>query len=210
MCGLDTIGASIESGDRQTATRLVQEAIDGAYPPQQILDAMLAAMDRVGQRFQRREIFVPEMLIAARAMKEALALLEPMLAKAGHQPVCTAVIGTVEGDLHDIGKNLVAMMWRGANITVIDLGAGASPQKFVDAARQHQPRIVGLSALLTTTMPAMKRTVEMLRATRLAGLQIVVGGAPVNQRCADQIGADGYAPDAASAVDLARTLVAKI
>jgi 5-methyltetrahydrofolate--homocysteine methyltransferase len=149
------------------------------------------------------------MLIAARAMKESLALLEPILAKSGHQPLCTAVIGTVEGDLHDIGKNLVAMMWRGANMTVVDLGAGVPPQKFVDAARQHNPRIIGLSALLTTTMPAMKRTVETLKSADVNGLKIVVGGAPVNQRFADQIGADGYAPDAASAVNVARSLMAQ-
>jgi 5-methyltetrahydrofolate--homocysteine methyltransferase len=204
-----SLRAAIESGDRQTATRLIREALAEAHPPQPILDAMVEAMDLVGQRFQRHEIFVPEMLIAARAMKEALALLEPTLAKAGHQPICTAVIGTVEGDLHDIGKNLVAMMWRGANMTVIDLGAGVAPQKFVDAAHQHGPRIVGLSALLTTTMPAMQRTVELLRSAGPQGMTILVGGAPVTQRFADQIGADGYAPDAASAVEVARGLLVK-
>jgi 5-methyltetrahydrofolate--homocysteine methyltransferase len=209
MLDVDKLGAAIESGDRQTATRLVQEALAESHPPTAILDAMVAAMDRVGQRFQQHEIFVPEMLIAARAMKESLALLEPILAKSGHQPLCTAVIGTVEGDLHDIGKNLVAMMWRGANMTVVDLGAGVPPQKFVDAARQHNPRIIGLSALLTTTMPAMKRTVETLKSADVNGLKIVVGGAPVNQRFADQIGADGYAPDAASAVNVARSLMAQ-
>lgn len=209
MSRFDEIGAAIEIGDRQTGTRLVENAIAESEPPEQILEAMVAAMDRVGQRFQRHEIYVPEMLIAARAMKEALALLEPILAKAGHVPICTAVIGTVEGDLHDIGKNLVAMMWRGANMAVVDLGAGVAPQKFVDAARQYAPRIIGLSALLTTTMPAMKRTVETLRSAELSGLKIIVGGAPVNQRFADQIGADGYASDAASAVEAARLLLGK-
>ncbi|MFO0929321.1 MAG: corrinoid protein [Gemmataceae bacterium] len=207
MIDLKQIGAAVEQGDRDATKRLTQQAIDAGHPPQQVLDAMVAAMDVVGRQFQQHEIFVPEMLIAARAMKEGLSLLEPLLVKAGYRPIAKAVIGTVEGDLHDIGKNLVAMMWRSASIEVIDLGANVSPQKFVDAAREHQPQLVGLSALLTTTMPAMKRTIEAFRAAGLAP-QIIVGGAPVTQKFADEIGASGYAADAASAVEVARAMIA--
>jgi len=207
MIDLAQLGAAIERGDRDTARALTTQAIDAGLPPQQILDAMVGAMGVVGKRFQAHEVFVPEMLIAARAMKESIALLEPLLVKAGIRPVARAIIGTVEGDLHDIGKNLVAMMWRSANIEVIDLGANVSPQKFLDAARQHEPHLVGLSALLTTTMPAIRRTVEALRQAGIVAPRIVIGGAPVTPQYAQEIGADGYAPDAASAVDLARNLL---
>jgi len=207
MIDLAQLGAAIERGDRDTARALTTQAIDAGLPPQQILDAMVGAMGVVGKRFQAHEVFVPEMLIAARAMKESIALLEPLLVQAGIRPVARAIIGTVEGDLHDIGKNLVAMMWRSANIEVIDLGANVSPQKFLDAARQHEPQLVGLSALLTTTMPAIRRTVEALRQAGIVAPRIVIGGAPVTPQYAQEIGADGYAPDAASAVDLARNLL---
>jgi 5-methyltetrahydrofolate--homocysteine methyltransferase len=207
MIDLAQLGAAIERGDRDTARALTTQAIDAGLPPQQILDAMVGAMGVVGKRFQAHEIFVPEMLIAARAMKESIALLEPLLVQAGIRPVARAIIGTVEGDLHDIGKNLVAMMWRSANIEVIDLGANVAPQKFLDAARQHEPQLVGLSALLTTTMPAIRRTVETLRQAGIAAPRIVIGGAPVTPQYAQEIGADGYAPDAASGVDLARNLL---
>ncbi|MFO7901180.1 MAG: corrinoid protein [Pirellulaceae bacterium] len=172
------------------------------------MDAMVGAMDYVGQRFQKNEIFVPEMLIAARAMKEAMSVLEPMLVDAGIQPVAKAIIGTVEGDLHDIGKNLVAMMWKGANFDVIDLGTNVPPQKFVAAVKESEAQIVGLSALLTTTMPAIKSTVEAIEEAGLDVTKVVIGGAPVTQDYADEIGAHGYAPDAASAVDVARNLLA--
>ncbi len=208
MIDLAQLGAAIERGDRDAARALTQGAIDAAQAPQEILDAMVGAMGVVGKRFQAHEVFVPEMLIAARAMKESIALLEPLLVQAGIRPVARAIIGTVEGDLHDIGKNLVAMMWRSANIEVIDLGANVAPQKFLDAARQHEPQLVGLSALLTTTMPAIRRTVEALRQAGVAAPKIVIGGAPVTPQYAQEIGADGYAPDAASAVDLARRLLA--
>jgi len=207
MIDLAQLGSAIERGDRDTARALTTQAIDAGLPPQQILDAMVGAMGVVGKRFQAHEVFVPEMLIAARAMKESIALLEPLLVQAGIRPVARAIIGTVEGDLHDIGKNLVAMMWRSANIEVIDLGANVSPQKFLDAARQHEPQLVGLSALLTTTMPAIRRTVEALRQAGIVAPRIVIGGAPVTPQYAQEIGADGYAPDAASAVDLARNLL---
>ena len=166
MPDLQELGEAIKRGDRDKSVALTQEAIDTQTPAQEILDVMVGAMDIVGQRFQKNEIFVPEMLIAARAMKESMALLEPVLIDAGITPLAKAVIGTVEGDLHDIGKNLVAMMWKGANFDVIDLGTNVSPQKFVDAVQENQAEIVGLSALLTTTMPAIKSTVEAIKERR--------------------------------------------
>jgi 5-methyltetrahydrofolate--homocysteine methyltransferase len=165
---------------------------------------MTAAMEVIGARFQCQEIYVPEMLISARAMKEATAVLEPILVKAGIRPEHTAVIGTIKGDLHDIGKNLVGMMWKGANIEVIDLGTNVSPERFVEAAREHRAHLVGISALLTTTMVGMKDVVAAVRAADLGGVKVIVGGAPVTQDFADLIGADGYASDAASAVETAR------
>jgi 5-methyltetrahydrofolate--homocysteine methyltransferase len=208
MPDMQELGEAIKTGNRDKATALTQEAIDEKVPAREILDTMVGAMDVVGQRFQSNEIFVPEMLIAARAMKEALALLEPILVEAGITPVAKAVIGTVEGDLHDIGKNLVAMMWKGANFEVIDLGTNVSPQKFVQAAQESGAQLVGLSALLTTTMPAIKTTVEAIKGAGLDVAKVVIGGAPVTQEYADEVGADGYAPDAASAVDVARSLLA--
>ncbi len=207
MPDLQKLNEAIKIGNRDDAVALTQEAIDTETAPREILDAMVEAMDDVGGRFQRNEIFVPEMLIAARAMKESMALLEPQLVAAGIKPVAKAVIGTVSGDLHDIGKNLVAMMWKGANFDVIDLGTNVSPDKFVDAAKEHSADLVGLSALLTTTMPAIKTTVEALKTAGLDVTKVLIGGAPVTQEYADQIGADGYAPDAASAVEVARSLL---
>jgi 5-methyltetrahydrofolate--homocysteine methyltransferase len=205
---LSQLTEAIKSGNRKQATALTSQAISAGTPAREILDAMVAAMDEVGRRFKCNEIFVPEMLIAARAMKEALALLEPVLVKAGIRPTHTAVIGTVQGDLHDIGKNLVAMMWKGANFNVIDLGSNVAPDKFVAAAREHQANVVGLSALLTTTMPAMKTTIDAIHAAGLNQIKVVIGGAPITQAFADEIGADGYAAEAASAVEVARKLVA--
>ena len=207
MPDLQELGEAIKRGDRDTAGKLTKAAIDAQTPAQEILDVMVGAMDVVGQQFQRNEIFVPEMLIAARAMKEAMGLLEPVLIAAGITPVAKAVIGTVEGDLHDIGKNLVAMMWKGANFDVIDLGTNVSPQKFVDAVKANNAQLVGLSALLTTTMPAIKSTVDAIKAAGLNVTKIVIGGAPVTQEYADEVGADGYAPDAASAVNVTRALL---
>ncbi len=207
MPDLQELGEAIKRGDRDQSATLTKAAIAAKVPAQEILDVMVAAMDVVGQRFQKNEIFVPEMLIAARAMKEAMGLLEPMLVEAGITPVARAVIGTVEGDLHDIGKNLVAMMWKGANFDVIDLGTNVSPQKFVDAVRTNNAQLVGLSALLTTTMPAIKTTVAAIKAAGLDTAKVVIGGAPVTQEYADEVGADGYAPDAASAVNVARELL---
>ena len=203
VADLGALTQAIEAGDRTNAVRLAHEAVDEALPPQAVLDSMTAAMEQVGGRFQRNEIYVPEMLIAARAMKEAMAVLEPSLAGAGIRPEFTAVIGTVKGDLHDIGKNLVGMMWKGANIEVVDLGTNVSADKFVSAVKEHHAALVGISALLTTTMVGMRDVVDALRAADLGSVKVVVGGAPVTADFANQIGADGYASDAASAVEVA-------
>lgn len=203
---LTALTEAIKAGNRKEAGRLTQEAVDGGGEPRAILDALVTGMDEIGQRFQRNEVFVPEMLIAARAMKEAMGILEPLLIAAGIRPEFTALIGTVQGDLHDIGKNLVAMMWKGANFNVVDLGTNVPPEKFVAAAKEHHPQIIGLSALLTTTMPAMKTTIDELKGAGISEAKIIIGGAPITQEFANQIGADGFAADAASAVDVARKL----
>jgi 5-methyltetrahydrofolate--homocysteine methyltransferase len=208
MSQLSFLTEAIKKGNRNDAKRLVSEAIAAKSGAQEILDAMVLAMDEVGGRFQRNEIFVPEMLIASRAMKESMAILEPVLVKAGIAPAFTAVIGTVQGDLHDIGKNLVAMMWKGANFGVIDLGTNVPAEKFVEAVKAHGAKVIGLSALLTTTMPAMKQTVDAIRAAGLTNTKIIIGGAPITAEFAKEIGADGFSPDAASAVELVRKLVA--
>jgi 5-methyltetrahydrofolate--homocysteine methyltransferase len=164
-------------------------------------------MSEVGQRFKRNEVFVPEVLVAARAMKAGTELLKPHLIKAGVQAVATAVMGTVKGDLHDIGKNLVIMMLEGAGFAVVDAGVDVSPEKFVALAKEHHAKIVGLSALLTTTMPSMKGAVEAIRASGVPA-KVIIGGAPVTQTYCDAIGADGYSADAASAAELAKRLIA--
>ena len=207
MADLAALTAAIEAGDRATAVRITREAVDEGMDPRAVLGAMTAAMEVIGAKFQCNEIYVPEMLISARAMKEATTVLEPVLVKAGIRPEHTAVLGTIKGDLHDIGKNLVGMMWKGANIEVIDLGTNVTAEKFVEAAKEHGATIVGISALLTTTMVGMKDVVAAVRAANLADVKVIVGGAPVTQDFADLIGADGYASDAASAVEAAKTAV---
>ena len=209
MAELSALTAAIERGDRATAVAVTREAIDEGLDPRSVLDAMTRAMEVIGAKFQCNEIYVPEMLISARAMKEATAILEPVLTAAGIQPEHTAVLGTIKGDLHDIGKNLVGMMWKGANIEVVDLGTNVSPDTFVAAAREHGASIVGVSALLTTTMVGMKDVVAAIRAADLPGVKVIVGGAPLTSEFAASIGADGYAADAASAVEVAKQLVAR-
>jgi 5-methyltetrahydrofolate--homocysteine methyltransferase len=204
MANLGALTEAIEAGDRASAVRITREAVEEGLDPRTVLAAMTAAMEVIGTRFQCQEIYVPEMLISARAMKEATAVLEPVLVQAGIRPEHAAVIGTIKGDLHDIGKNLVGMMWKGANIEVIDLGTNVTPERFVEAATEHGAHIVGISALLTTTMVGMKDVVAAIRAADLPDVKVIVGGAPVTQEFADQIGADGYASDAASAVEAAR------
>jgi 5-methyltetrahydrofolate--homocysteine methyltransferase len=207
MADLAPLTAAVEAGDRNAAAELTQAALDDGTNPEEVLGAMTAAMDLVGRRFQEGEIFVPEMLIAARAMKAGTAILEPVLVAAGVRPEFTAVVGTVEGDLHDIGKNLVGMMWKGAGFEVIDLGVNVSAAAFVAAASEHTAHLIGLSALLTTTMPNMRGVIEAVREAGL-GAKVVIGGAPTTPEFAAQIGADGYAADAGAAVDLARGLLA--
>ncbi|MHB8961133.1 MAG: corrinoid protein [Candidatus Limnocylindrales bacterium] len=204
---LAALTTAVEAGDRTAAATLTAAALEDGQDPKAILDAMTAAMDQVGRRFQDGEIFVPEMLISARAMKAGTAILEPALVAAGVTPEFTAVVGTVEGDLHDIGKNLVGMMWKGAGFEVVDLGVNVPAARFVEAARDRNAQIVGLSALLTTTMPNMRAVVEAVRAAGLPA-KVVIGGAPTTPEFAAQIGADGQAPDAGAAVDLVRRLLA--
>ncbi|MGA2604665.1 MAG: corrinoid protein [Verrucomicrobiia bacterium] len=209
MLTLAELSQAIEKGNRNEAKRLTQELLNAGATPLDIVEkGLVPGMAIVGEKFKNNQIFVPEILLAARAMKEAMALLEPLLARAGIKPKYTAVIGTVQGDLHDIGKNLVAMMWKGANFGVVDLGTNVPPEKFVAAAREHNAQIIGLSALLTTTMLAMKTTVRAIRGAGLNSVKIIVGGAPITQEFAREIGADGYGSDAATAVEVARQLVA--
>lgn len=200
---------AVVAGDRVGAGALTKRALNEGMRSEDIIDqALMPAMATVGEKFKNNKIFVPEMLVAARAMKKAMSLLEPRLLAAGVTPKHTAVIGTVEGDLHDIGKNLVAIMWRGAGFRVIDLGVNVAPAGFIAAIELHLPDIVGLSAVLTTTMPAMADTVRAIRTSNCPPVKIIVGGAPVNQQFTEAIGADAYAADAGSAVDKARELVA--
>lgn len=208
MTTLEQLAVVVAAGKAKDAKTLTQLALDEHVPPGDIVEkSLVPAMAEVGDKFKRNEIFVPEMLIAARAMKEAMKLLEPHLAAAGITPKYTAVIGTVEGDLHDIGKNLVAIMWKGANFRVIDLGSNVPPAKFVAAIQEHRPQLVGLSALLTTTMPAVAETVRVIRTSGCPPVKIIVGGAPLTRQFAEEIGADGYAPDAGSAVERAQAMV---
>jgi 5-methyltetrahydrofolate--homocysteine methyltransferase len=203
---LETLITAIKTGKRKDAQSATQAALDENLPPDEIMNALTVGMDDVGRRFKANEIFVPEVLVAARAMQKSMDLLEPVLAASGISPEHTVVIGTVAGDLHDIGKNLVTMMLKGANFKVVDLGTNVPPATFLEAAKENKTHLVGLSALLTTTMPAMKETVAHFREEEY-DVKIMVGGAPITEQFATEIGADGYSPDAASAVDLAKQLV---
>lgn len=197
---------AIKTGKRKDAREATEQALAAGTEPETVLGALTAGMDDVGKRFRANAIFVPEVLVAARAMKTSMELLEPALVDSGVKPKYTAVIGTVAGDLHDIGKNLVIMMLKGANYGVIDLGINVPVEKFIEAAKEHNPDLICLSALLTTTMPAMKTTVEALRKEGVSA-RIMVGGAPITEAFSQSIGADGYATDAAVAVDVANSLV---
>ena len=208
MTTLELLAQAVITGKSKDAKALAQKALDEGSKPGDIVDkALVPAMAAVGEKFKANEIFVPEMLVSARAMKEAMAVLEPMLLAAGITPKYTALIGTVQGDLHDIGKNLVAVMWKGANFRVIDLGSNVPAARFVSAIMEHKPHVVGLSSLLTTTMPAMVETVKAIRSSGCPPVKIIVGGAPISQAFADEIGADGFAPDAATAAEKAKSLV---
>jgi len=204
------IAESIYSGDVEAVGELVQDLLDGGMAPGEVLsDALLVGMDKVGRDFKAGNLFVPEVLFAARAMQAGMDVLRPLLADSEIASSGKYVVGTVQGDLHDIGKNLVRMMLEGGGFEAIDLGVDVSPSAFVDAVREHKPDLVGISALLTTTMAKMKVTIEALEEAGLRdSVKIMVGGAPVTAEFAEQIGADAYAPDAASAVDIARELQA--
>jgi len=209
MSNLSKLYDAILDGDAKLAAAMANEALAEQRPPMEVINQyMVPAMDEVGRRFDCEEYFVPELLLSARAMKAALGPLRPLLAASGVQPVGRIVIGTVKGDLHDIGKNLVAALLEGGGFDVIDLGADVPAKKFVEAVQTSGAGIVALSALLTVTMPSMKNTIE---AFSLAGIRdnvrVIVGGAPVTQQFADQIGADGYGENATAAVALARRLV---
>ena len=198
----------VSRGKAKLTPAAVQEALDAGFAAEEVLNKMIAAMDVVGEKFKNGEIFVPEMLVAARAMKKGVDVLKPMLAEGGATNRGKMIMGTVYGDLHDIGKNLVVMMIESAGFEVVDLGVDVPVAKFVEMAADPAVNIVGVSALLTTTMPAMKETVEALNAMpNRAQFKIMVGGAPITQEFADEIGADVYTTDAASAAQAAKTLV---
>jgi len=201
------IREALIKGKSPEVESLVSQALQEGIEASVILDdGLCQAMGIIGERFKKSEIYVPQVLLAARAMKRGTDILKPHLIAAGVQPVATAVIGTIKGDLHDIGKNLVGMMLEGAGFRVVDAGIGVSAETFVRLAQEHQARIIGVSALLTTTMVSMRSVVEAVRAAGLAA-KVIIGGAPVTQGFCDEIGADGYSPDAASAAQLATRLI---
>ena len=206
---LETIYQAVLDGDAGTAKAEVTAALEAGVPAADILNkACIAAMTEVGRLFEEGEKFVPEMLISARAMNTSVEILKPHLSEEDMSMVGKAVIGTVKGDLHDIGKNLVRMMMEGTGFEVIDLGTDVSPDKFVAAVKEHAPDLVGMSALLTTTMPGMKETIEALAEAGLRDrVKVLIGGAPVTREYSDKIGADGYAPDASSATRRAKELL---
>lgn len=206
---LEQISSNLYDGNAGEVSELVQKALADGLSPQQILEnGLIKGMDRVGIDFKNGDLFVPEVLIAARAMDAGMKVLRPLLVENEVPFVGKFVIGTVKGDLHDIGKNLVKMMIEGAGFQAIDLGTDVAPESFVAAVQEHKPEIIGMSALLTTTMMQMKSTIEALKSAGLRdSVRVMVGGAPVTASFAEQIGADGYAPDAASAVEVARSLV---
>jgi 5-methyltetrahydrofolate--homocysteine methyltransferase len=199
---------NVINGHRAEVETLVRQALDANIPPDEILNTgLIAAMKEVGARFEAGDFYVPEMLIAARAMQAGLAILKPYLVQSGVEAVGKVAIGTVKGDLHDIGKNLVAMMLEGAGFEIIDLGTDTAPEKFISAVRESNARVIGMSALLTTTMSNMKLVIAGLKEAGLRdGVKVMVGGAPVTEAFAKEIGADGYAPDASRAVALAQRL----
>lgn len=205
---LEQIASNLYSGNDKVVADLVQQGLDQGMSAGEVLDGgLIAGMDEVGKDFKAGDLFVPEVLIAARAMHAGMNVLRPLLAESDVPSAGKYLIGTVQGDLHDIGKNLVKMMLEGAGFETVDLGTDVKPDDFVAAVQEHQPQLLGMSALLTTTMPGMKATIEALEEAGLRDkVKIMVGGAPVTAAFAEQIGADAYAPDAASAVDIARDL----
>jgi len=210
MVDLNVVSETLQRGDAEKVEELVKKALEENLTPKKILEnGLIKGMDIIGGKFKRNEVYVPEVLIAARAMHAGMDILRPKLVETGVKNIGKVAIGTVKGDLHDIGKNLVKMMLEGGGFEVIDLGTDVSVDKFVEAVKVDQPDIVGMSALLTTTMVNMPEVVKALEAAGLRDkVKIMIGGAPITQNYADQIGADSYSPDAASAVDNAKTFVA--
>ncbi len=210
MSDLQKLHDAILAGDDKTAVALTKEALSQGVQPQEILNKyMVPALNEAGRMFEACELFVPELLLIARTMKSAMELIRPLLSASGAQPAGRVVIGTVKGDLHDIGKNLVASLFEGGGFEVTDLGTDVAPARFVATIQEKKPEIVALSALLTTTIPFMKTTIEEIRKAGLReNVKVLVGGAPVTQEFADEIGADGYSDNANGAVTLARKLVA--
>lgn len=205
---LKELADSVITGKAPQAKELTSKALAEGTKPKEVLDGLISGMNVVGTKFKNNEFYVPEVLIAARAMKSAMEILKPKLAESGVEPIGKIVVGTVKGDLHDIGKNLVAMMLEGAGFEVIDLGVDVSPEKFVNSAKESGAAAIGMSALLTTTMLNMKQTVEAVTTANMKDdVKVLIGGAPVTQNYADEIGADGYAPDAASAVSELKRLL---
>jgi 5-methyltetrahydrofolate--homocysteine methyltransferase len=205
---LSEIRERVVKGDAPGTAEGAKEALAQKVPAEVILrEALIPGMEEVGDLFSRNEYFVPELLLSARAMYAALDVLRPLLVGSGYEPAGKVVMGTVQGDLHDIGKKLVSMMLEGAGFEVVDVGTNVAPERFAEVAKESGAKLVGLSALLTTTLPAMEATVKAIRQAELAGVvRVMIGGAPVTDSFAQQIGADGYAPDASSAVALARRL----
>jgi 5-methyltetrahydrofolate--homocysteine methyltransferase len=201
---------AVLDGNAKTASEVTHQALAaGADPLKLVQECMMPAMAEVGRRFETNEYFVPELLISARAMKAALEPIRPLLAARGDEPVGRVVLGTVKGDLHDIGKNLVAAMFEGGGFEVVDLGVNVSPEQFINAVREKKATIVAMSALLTTTMPAMKSTIEALKQSGVREqVKVLIGGAPITQQYANEIGADGYSETAAGVVPLARKVIA--
>ncbi|OFW51628.1 MAG: methyltransferase, partial [Actinobacteria bacterium RBG_13_35_12] len=205
MVDLNNISEALQRGDAEKVAELVKQALEENLLPKDILEnGLIKGMNIIGVKFKKNEVYVPEVLIAARAMHTGMSILQPKLIETGVKNIGTIAIGTVKGDLHDIGKNLVKMMLEGAGFEVIDLGVDVTTDKFVEAVKEHKPNIIGMSALLTTTMVNMAEVIKALEAAGLRDkVKIMIGGAPITQNYADQIGADGYSPDAASAVDKA-------
>ena len=210
MADFRAIADAVKAGRAKIVKTLVTEAVAEGVNAEAILnDGLIVGMNELGVLFKNNEVYVPEVLIAARAMKTGTEILKPLLAEANAQTRGVVAIGTVKGDLHDIGKNLVGMMLEGSGFTVIDLGVDVTPEAFIDAAKNQGAQILGMSALLTTTMPSIKLSIDALREAGVREkVKIMIGGAPVTQSFADEVGADGYSPDAASAADLAKALIA--
>lgn len=205
---LKKIAENLIQGRAEVVEELTRQVIEEKVPVKNILnEGIIAGMNVVGEGFKNGEIYLPEVLVAARAMQAGMDVLKPLLTKTGVKPIGTVVIGTVRGDIHDLGKYLVGMMLEGAGFRIVDLGTDVEPEKFVNAAKTESAQIIGMSALLTTTMVGMKETIDALHKTGPAGIKVMVGGAPITQSYADEIGADGYAPNASLAVEKAKELL---